>query len=49
VSLRIVEAVLGVNDNRKRAMARKVSNALGGNLRDKTVAFARPHLQFRRR
>ena len=30
VPLRIVEAVLGVNDNRKRAMARKVANALGG-------------------
>jgi len=38
VQLRIVEAVLGVNDNRKRAMARKVSNAVGGNLRGKTVA-----------
>jgi UDPglucose 6-dehydrogenase len=36
--LRIVEAVLSVNDNRKRAMARKVSNALGGQLRGKTVA-----------
>jgi len=36
--LRIVEAVLGVNDNRKRAMARKVSNAVGGNLRGKTIA-----------
>ncbi len=36
--LRIVEAVLAVNDNRKRAMARKVSNAAGGNLRGKTVA-----------
>lgn len=35
--LRIVEAVLIVNDNRKRAMARKVSAALGGNLRGKTV------------
>jgi UDPglucose 6-dehydrogenase len=38
VQLRIVEAVLGVNDNRKRAMARKVSNAVGGSLRGKTVA-----------
>src|SRR6201994_2192913 len=38
VSLRIVEAVLGVNENRKRAMARKVSSAAGGNLRGKTVA-----------
>ena len=38
VPLRIVEAVLAVNDNRKRAMARKVSNAAGGSLRGKTVA-----------
>jgi len=38
VHLRIVEAVLAVNDNRKRAMARKVSSAAGGNLRGKTVA-----------
>ena len=37
VPLRIVEAVLAVNDNRKRAMARKVANAAGG-LRGKTVA-----------
>jgi UDPglucose 6-dehydrogenase len=37
IQLRIVEAVLAVNDNRKRAMARKVSNA-AGNLRGKTVA-----------
>jgi UDPglucose 6-dehydrogenase len=36
--LRIVEAVAAVNDARKRAMARKVSNALGGELRGKTVA-----------
>src|SRR6201989_3393778 len=38
VNLRIVEAVLAVNENRKRAMARKVSHALGGALRGKTVA-----------
>jgi UDPglucose 6-dehydrogenase len=38
VPLRIVEAVLAVNDNRKRAMARKVASAVGGNLRGKTVA-----------
>src|ERR1700686_1738320 len=38
VDLRIVEAVLTVNDNRKRAMARKVANASGGSLRGKTVA-----------
>src|ERR1700759_196954 len=36
--LRIVEAVLVVNDNRKRAMARKVASAVGGALRGKTVA-----------
>ncbi len=35
--LRIVEAVLAVNETRKRAMARKVSAALGGNLRGKTI------------
>ncbi len=39
VPLRIVEAVLAVNDNRKRAMARKVAAALGGNLRGKTVGL----------
>jgi UDPglucose 6-dehydrogenase len=38
VPLRIVEAVLAVNDNRKRAMARKVAAAVGGSLRGKTVA-----------
>ena len=38
VPLRIVEAVLAVNDNRKRAMARKVAAAAGGNLRGRTVA-----------
>src|SRR5476649_1106147 len=36
--LRIVEAVVAVNDARKRAMARKVANALGGELRGETVA-----------
>jgi len=36
--LRIVEAVAAVNDARKRAMARKVSAALGGNVRGKTIA-----------
>jgi UDPglucose 6-dehydrogenase len=38
VPLRIVEAVVAVNDTRKRAMARKVATALGGKLRGKTVA-----------
>jgi len=37
--LRIVEAVVAVNDTRKRAMARKVAHALGGELRGKTVAI----------
>jgi UDPglucose 6-dehydrogenase len=37
--LRIVEAVAAVNDTRKRAMARKVAAALGGELRGKTVAI----------
>jgi UDPglucose 6-dehydrogenase len=39
VPLRIVESVLAVNDNRKRAMARKVAAALGGNLRGKTIGL----------
>ena len=38
VPLRIIEAVVAVNDARKRAMARKVAAALGGELRGKTVA-----------
>jgi UDPglucose 6-dehydrogenase len=36
--LRIVETVVAVNDARKRAMARKVAHALGGSLRDTTIA-----------
>ena len=36
--LRIVETIMAVNDQRKRAMGRKVAAALGGNLRGKTVA-----------
>src|SRR6201987_620281 len=35
---RIIETVMAVTDQRKRAMARKVAAALGGNLRGKTVA-----------
>ncbi|MBC9876978.1 UDP-glucose/GDP-mannose dehydrogenase family protein [Bradyrhizobium sp. INPA01-394B] len=38
VSLRIVESVLAVNENRNRAMARNVSQALGGALRGKNIA-----------
>jgi UDPglucose 6-dehydrogenase len=36
--MRIVEAVLAVNENRKRAMARKVAAVFGGTLRGKTIA-----------
>jgi UDPglucose 6-dehydrogenase len=38
VPLRIVETVVAVNDQRKRAMARKVIAACGGSVRGKTVA-----------
>jgi len=37
--VRIVEAVASVNDNRKRAMAKKVIAAAGGDVRGKTVAI----------
>jgi UDPglucose 6-dehydrogenase len=36
--LRIIETVAAVNDQRKRAMARKVAAALGGQVRGRTVA-----------
>lgn len=39
VPQRIVEAVVMVNDNRKRAMGRKVITALGGDARGKRVAI----------
>src|ERR1700684_2414801 len=38
VALRIVETVAAVNEQRKRAMARKVVAALGGSVRGKTIA-----------
>ncbi|HXX51392.1 MAG TPA: UDP-glucose/GDP-mannose dehydrogenase family protein [Xanthobacteraceae bacterium] len=38
VPLRIVETVSAVNEQRKRAMARKVVLALGGSVRGKTIA-----------
>ena len=38
VPLRIVETVAAVNEQRKRAMARKVVAALGGSVRGKTIA-----------
>ena len=37
--LRIVETVVAVNDQRKRAMARKVIAACGGSVRGKTIAL----------
>ena len=37
--LRIVETVVSVNDQRKRAMARKVVAACGGSVRGKTIAL----------
>ena len=37
--VRIIEAVVSVNDNRKRAMGRKVLKALGGDGKGKTVAI----------
>ncbi|BDA82934.1 UDP-glucose 6-dehydrogenase [Aureimonas sp. SA4125] len=36
--LRLIETTVAVNDQRKRAMARKVVSACGGSLRGKTVA-----------
>ena len=49
VPLRIVEAVLAVNDNRKRAMARKVSSAVGTQPARQDGRRAWPHLQARHR
>ena len=37
--LRLVETVVSVNDQRKRAMARKIIRACGGSVRGKTVAL----------
>ncbi len=37
--LRIVEAVVAVNDNRKRSMGRKIIQAMGGSVQGKTVAI----------
>ena len=38
VPLRVIETVAAVNEQRKRAMARKVVEALGGSVRGKTIA-----------
>jgi UDPglucose 6-dehydrogenase len=37
--MRIIETVAAVNDQRKRAMARKIINAMGGNVRGKRVGL----------
>jgi UDPglucose 6-dehydrogenase len=37
--LRLIETTVAINDNRKRAMARKVIAACGGNVRGKTIAL----------
>ena len=47
--LRIVEAVVAVNDSRKRAMARKVAAALGGEPARQDDRGARPDLQAQHR
>jgi UDPglucose 6-dehydrogenase len=39
VPLRIIETVVAVNDQRKRAMARKIGDALDGQLRDRTISI----------
>jgi UDPglucose 6-dehydrogenase len=39
VPMRIVEATAAVNDSRKRAMGRKIINAMGGDVRGKTVGI----------
>lgn len=38
-ALRIVETVVAVNDSRKRAMARKIIQALGGSVRGRKIAL----------
>ncbi|WP_323034089.1 UDP binding domain-containing protein, partial [Pararhodobacter sp.] len=37
--MRLIEATVAINDNRKRAMARKVISALGGDARDRKIAI----------
>ena len=37
--LRLIETTVSVNDNRRRAMVRKIVNALGSDVRGKTVAL----------
>jgi UDPglucose 6-dehydrogenase len=37
--LRLIETTIAINDNRKRAMGRRVINALGGDVRGKKIAL----------
>lgn len=37
--IRLIETIVAINETRKRAMARKVERALGGDLRNKTVGI----------
>ncbi|MCM2291527.1 UDP-glucose/GDP-mannose dehydrogenase family protein [Allorhizobium sp. BGMRC 0089] len=37
--IRLIETIVGINDTRKRAMARKVERAVGGELRGKTIGI----------
>ena len=37
--IRLIETIVGINETRKRAMARKVEHAVGGNLRGKTIGI----------
>lgn len=37
--MRLIEATVAVNDTRRRAMGRKIAAAVGGDLRDRTVAL----------
>jgi UDPglucose 6-dehydrogenase len=37
--IRVIETVIAVNENRKRAVARKVASIIDGSLRGKTVAL----------
>ena len=43
--VRLIETTVTVNDKRKRAMARKVIAACGGDVRGKTIAILGPDLQ----
>lgn len=37
--IRLIETIVGINETRKRAMARKVERAVGGELRGKTIGI----------